>query len=97
MVTVTSSNQSVEVTLTAEFTAIVTGVGPFTYQWQRGNRILKKETGSTYTVHNATQKDQKYYRCRVFNIYGDSAVSDTVWLKVISMYVYVSVTNDVAI
>ena len=73
-------------TLEAKFTAIVNGVGPFTYQWQRGNRILKKETGSTYTVQNASQKDQKYYRCRVFNIYGDYAVSDTVWLQVTSMF-----------
>ena len=84
MVIVSPSNQSVEVTLDAEFTAVVTGVGPFTYQWQRGNRILKKETSSTFTVHNVSQKDQRYYRCRVFNIFGDSAISDTVWLKVTS-------------
>ena len=37
-------NQSVEITLTATFTAIITGIGPFKYQWQRGNQILTNET-----------------------------------------------------
>ena len=83
-VTVTPSNQSVEVTLTAIFTAIVTGAGTFTYQWQRGNEILGGETGSTYTVHNVSQNDQDYYSCSIYNLYGDSAVSDRVWLHVTS-------------
>ena len=83
-VTITPSNQSVEVTLTAKFTAIVTGVGPFTYQWQRGNKILRGETGNTYAVYNASQKDQNYYSCSVVNVYRDSVVSDRVWLQVTS-------------
>ena len=82
----TPSSQSVEVTLTAMFTAVVTGVGPFTYQWQKGNKIMYKETGNTFTVHNASTEDQSHYRCRVFNIHGDSAISDRVWLQVISMF-----------
>ena len=85
-ITVTPSNQSVEVTLSVTFTATVTGVGPFTYQWQKGNKILHKETGSTYTVYNASEEDQSHYRCRVFNVYGNSAVSDRVWLRVTSMF-----------
>ena len=84
-ITVTPSSQSVEVTLAATFTATVTGVGPFTYQWWKGNKILLKETGSTYTVYNATIEDQSYYRCQVFNIHQNSAVSDRVWLQVTSM------------
>lgn len=86
MITVTPSNKSVEVTLTAKFTATVTGLGPFTYQWEKGNEILINETGSTYTVHNASEEDQNYYRCHVFNSYGDSVVSNRVWLQVISMH-----------
>ena len=91
-VTVLPSNQSVEVTFSAKFTAAVTGVGPFTYQWQRGDDILTKETGNMYRIHNASQIDQDYYRCYVSNSHGDSAVSDRVWLQVTSMsicmYVY---------
>ena len=81
----TPSSQSVEVTLMATFTAKANGTGPFTYQWQKGNKILHKETGTTYTVNNASEEDQSHYRCRVFNVYGNSAVSDRVWLKVTSM------------
>ena len=87
-ITVTPSNQSVEVTLATMFTATVTGVGPFTYQWWRGKEILKNEIGSTYTVYNASTEDQSYYRCHVFNTLGDSAVSDRVWLQVISMCMF---------
>ena len=82
---VTPSSQSVEVTLAATFIATVTGVGPFTFQWWRGKEILENETRSTYTVYNASVEDQSYYRCHVFNILGDSAASDEVWLQVISM------------
>ena len=85
VVTVTPSNQSVEVTLTAMFTATATGMGPLHYQWQRGNKTLTKETGRMYIIRNASEKDQNYYRCHVSNIHGDSVVSDRVWLQVTSM------------
>ena len=68
----------------ATFTAMVTGLGPFTYRWQRGNQILTKEASSTYTIRNASEEDQNYYRCHVSNINGYSVVSDAVWLQVIS-------------
>ena len=84
-VTVAPSSQSVEITLTAKFTAMVTGVGPFTYQWQKGNEILRGEAGSTYTVHNVSLNDQDYYSCSIYNVYGDPAVSNRVWLQVTSM------------
>ena len=87
-ITVTPTNQSVEVTFAATFTATVAGVGPFTYQWWKGNGILMNETGSTYTVYNVSTEVQSYYRCHVFNTFGDSAVSDRVWLQVISTYMY---------
>ena len=89
--TVVPSNQSVEVTLSAKFTATVTGVGPFTYQWQRGNKILTKETGNMYRIYNASQIDQNYYRCYVSNTHGDSVVSDRIWLQVTSTYIHTCV------
>ena len=84
IVIVTPSNQSVEVTYNARFIATVTGLGPFNYQWQRGDKILRNETESTYIIHYASEKDQTYYRCRVFNKYGYSVVSDRIWLQVTS-------------
>ena len=87
MVNVTPPIQTVEVTFTAKFTAIVTGLGPFTYQWQKGDEILTDETKSTYTVYNASHEDQNYYRCLVNNNFGDYTVSNRVWLQITSMYV----------
>ena len=52
MVTVTSSPQSVEVTRTVIFTATVTGVGPFNYQWQQEGHNLTGETNSTFVIYN---------------------------------------------
>ena len=85
-ITVSPSVQTVEVTLTAQFTAVVTGVGPFTYQWERREGILTDETRSTYTVYNTSHEDQNYYRCLVTNKYGDSAISNRVWLQITSTY-----------
>ena len=83
VVNVSPSIQTVEVTLTAKFIAKVTGVGPFTYQWQRGDQILTDETKNTYLVQNASKEDQNYYRCLVTNNFGDSVVSNKVRLQVI--------------
>ena len=85
-VIVTPSAQIVEVTLMATFTATVTGMGPFNYQWQRGNQILTNETKRTYVVYNASQEDEEYYRCQVTNNFGNSAVSNMVSLQVTSMH-----------
>ena len=74
--------QTVEITLTATLTATVNGIGPFTYQWQRGDRNLTGETRNTYVIPNASQKDQNYYRCIVTNNFGDFAISNRVWLQV---------------
>ena len=89
------SIQSVEVTLTTILTARVTGVGPFTYQWQRGDEILTDETKSTYTVYNASHEDQNYYRCLVNNNFGDYTVSNRVWLQITSVYVAMHFTTIV--
>ena len=87
VIIVTPSNLSVEITHTARFTAIVKGVGPFNYQWQKSKRNLTNEIHSTFVIDNVSVKDQKYYRCYVSNNYGDSVVSNRVWLQVTSEYV----------
>ena len=84
VVNVTPSIPTVEVTLTATLTVTVTGIGPFTYQWEKGDQILTDETRETYAVHNASQEDENYYRCIVTNNFGDFVVSNSVWLQVTS-------------
>ena len=85
-VTVTPFSQSVEVTLTAKFIATVKGVGPFTYQWRRGNNNITNENHSTLVIREVAMKDQRFYRCYVTNLYGDSAVSNKAFLQVTSKY-----------
>ena len=80
---VTPLNQSVEVSLMAKFTATVMGVGPFTYQWQRGRRTnIANEIYSTLAIRKVSITDQGYYRCYVTNNYGDSVLSKRVFLQV---------------
>ena len=90
-VTITPLTQSVEVTHTAKFTAAITGVGSFIYQWQNGRgRILTGETGPTLIIHNAMRKHQSNYTCIVTNNCGDIVVSNTVTLQVTSTYLHIS-------
>jgi len=86
---VTPSSQSVEVTHTATFTTTVRGVGngSFTYQWRRGRRhkLINGKTGPILKFDKVSQRDEgQYYSCYVENMYGDSAVSNTVQLTVTS-------------
>ena len=84
----TPSSQSVEVTHTATFTTTVRGVGnsSFTYQWRRGHRhrFITGETGPILKFDKVSQRDEGQYSCYVENMYGDSAVSNTVYLTVTS-------------
>ena len=84
-VTVTSSAQPVEASQTVVFTAAVTGIGPFYYQWQRGNVNITGEIGPTFTIDDVSESDQANYSCYVSNNYGDSAFSNIVTLQVTSM------------
>ena len=84
-ITVTLSAQSIEVTQTVVFTAAVSGVGPFNYQWQRGNGNITGEIGATFTIYDVSESDQANYSCYVSNNYGDSAVSNIVTFQVTSM------------
>ena len=78
------SSQSVEVTLTATFTTMVTGVGPFTYQWRHNGTIISGETGDTLMITNVMESDSGEYECIVTNQFGDMDTSPVVVLMVTS-------------
>ena len=68
------SSQSIEVTLNATFTTMVTGVGSdsFTYQWRHNGTIISGETGNILIIANLLLNDAGVYNCTVMNQYGDS-------------------------
>ena len=84
--TVMSSSQSVEVTLTATFTTMVTGVGSddFTYQWRHNGTIISGETEDTLMITNVMESDSGEYECIVTNQFGDTNTSSVVMLIVTS-------------
>ena len=81
-----SSSQSVEVTLTATFTTMVTGVGSddFTYQWRHNRTITNGETKDTLMITNVMESDSGEYECIVTNQFGDNNTSPVVMLMVTS-------------
>ena len=87
----TSSAQPVEASQTVVFTAAVTGIGPFYYQWQKGNVNITGEIEPTFTIDDVSESDQTNYSCYVSNSYGDSAVSNIITLQVTSMYTVIIV------
>ena len=80
------SSQSVEVTNTATFAAMVTGVGSdnFTYQWRHNGTIISGETEDTLMITNVMESDSGDYECIVTNQLGDADTSDVVVLMVTS-------------
>ena len=86
----TPSSQSVEVTHTATFTTTVRGVGniSFTYKWRRKqghfNKLIKREIGPILKFDKVSERNEGHYSCYVENMYGDFAVSNTVYLTVTS-------------
>ena len=95
MLLVTSSSQSVEITRTAIFTAMVTGLGPFSFQWQKEGRNVTGETGSMFVIYNISQSDQANYSCYVSNNYGDSVTSNNTSLQVTSMHLTYAMNVDI--
>ena len=81
-----SHNQTIEIMQSARFFVTVKGVGPFNYQWKRGIHNLKDQVNSTFVINNVSAKDQNYYRCHVTNNYGDSVLSNRIFLQVTSEY-----------
>ena len=76
------SSLSVEVTLNATFTAMVTGVGSdsFTYEWRHNGAIISGETGDTLMITNVMESDRGEYECIVTNQFGDTDTSSVVVL-----------------
>ena len=79
------SNQSVEVTLTATFTTMVTGVGSnnFNYQWRHNGAIINGET-EYLMITNVMESNSGEYECIVTNQFGDTDISNVVMLMVTS-------------
>ena len=87
-VIVVPSYQYVEVTNDAVFEAVVEGVGyeNFQYLWKVGDMNITNEINSTLILQNVNESHSDVYVCYVSNEYGDSAVSDVVFLNVTSEY-----------
>ena len=92
------SSQSVEVTNTATFTAMVTGMGSdnFTYQWRHNGTIISGVTEDALMITNVMERDSGDYDCIVTNQFGDTDTSKVVVLMVTSKLAMVcSLTNNV--
>ena len=78
---VSPSSQRVEVTHTAKFNAMASGIKMknFVYQWETAGHNITGETGYILNIHNVSE-GYFTYRCYVRNEFGDSAVSSTVEL-----------------
>ena len=84
--TVTPSSQSVEVTHTATFYAVVRGVSSdtFTYQWRRGGKKINRATRPVLVIKSVKKRDISSYKCFIRNKYGDVVYSRPVHLTVTS-------------
>ena len=80
------SSQSVEVTLDATFTTMVTGVGSndFIYQWRHNGTNISGETEDTLVITNVMESNSGEYECIVDNQLGDTNTSNVVVLTVTS-------------
>ena len=84
--TVMPSSQSVEGTLTATLTTMVTGVGSdyFTYQWRHNGTVISGETEDTLMITDVMESDSGEYECIVTNQFGDTNTSPVVMLMITS-------------
>ena len=83
--TVMPSCISAKLRYSATFTARVTGVGPFIYQWEHNGTIISGESGDTLIIRNLTTCDSGMYNCTVMDWYGGSG-SSSASLNVTGMY-----------
>jgi len=67
----------VEVTHTATFTTVASGVGVenFIYQWRHNGTVIPDEHNGTLTINDLMLSDTGVYECIVTNDYGDSNMS----------------------
>ena len=78
------SGQTVRVGEDATFSVVASGIGPFTYQWQRNGSDITGATASSYTLANATEADDgASFRVVVSNSSG-SVESNAAVLRVTS-------------
>ena len=75
---VVPSIQTIEVTFTAEFFAIVDGVGSedFEYQWYYNGTIINKENEKNIVITNVTENKIGKYECIVTNCCNDTNKSE---------------------
>ena len=80
------SSQSVEVTLNATFTTMVTGVGSnnFTYQWRHNGTNISGEIEDTLMITNVMESNSGEYECIVTNQFRDTNTSNVVMLMITS-------------
>jgi hypothetical protein len=55
---------------TATFSAVVSGTGPFTYQWQLNGVNISGATGATYSINNVSSSNAGTYTVVATNSYG---------------------------
>ena len=75
--TIDPLSQSAELTCSAMFTAIVSGVGKenFSYQWKHNGEDINGETKNKLTIDGVSKDHSGTYECVVMNEYGDSSTS----------------------
>ena len=76
---VTPSYQTIEITLTAEFNTIVSGVGSesFDYQWYHNETIISGEIRKNLIITNITESKTGKYKCVVINCCNNTAESQS--------------------
>ena len=62
------------------------GLENFAYQWTKGDENITEEINSTLILRNVNESHTDNYACYVSNEYGDSVVSNAVFLNVTSKY-----------
>ena len=75
---VTPSSQTIEATFTAEFFAIVDGVGSekFAHQWYHNGTIINGENEESIFITNVTENKTGKYECIVTNCCNDTNKSE---------------------
>jgi len=58
------------------------GYGPLSYQWRKNGTVVPNATGATYELTGLMASDSGAYSVEVFDINGDTAVSETAVLAV---------------
>ena len=63
---------------------MVTGMGPFTYEWKHNGTIINEKTSDTLIITDVKESDGGNYQCTVTNQFGYTDISNVVLLTVTS-------------